>query len=178
MSLSSNSAGQPPAWGDVARNTRIVAHRGAAGLWPENSMLAFTKALGAGYCAFEIDVQGTRDKDLVVVHDLTVNRTSNGQGAVRDLSTSSLRQLCLTGTGGEDIPHLDSVLELFRDHGAVSIVEIKFRSDMPEHDDLCQRLADAIARLEMRAATTISAFDWTSLATLKRLDPAANLTAV
>lgn len=157
-------------WGDVARHGRIIAHRGAAGLWPENSTLAFTEALGNGYRAFEIDVHGTSDRDLVVIHDLTVDRTSNGSGAVRDLSTADLGRLHLTGTDNEGIPHLDAVLQLFRSHRAVSIVEIKFRSDVPEHDDLCLRLADALTRAEMRAASSVSAFDWRSLARLKRLD--------
>ena len=165
-------------WGDVARHGRIIAHRGAAGLWPENSLVAFTKALGNGYRAFEIDVHGTSDRDLVVIHDLTVDRTSDGSGAVRDLSTADLGRLHLNGTNGESIPHLNDVLQLFRSHRAVIIVEIKFRSDVPEHDDLCKRLADALTRAEMGAATSVSAFDWKSLARLKRLDAAINLNAV
>lgn len=167
-----------PKWEDVAQRGRIIAHRGAAGLWPENSILAFTEALRNGYRAFELDVQGTSDRDLVVIHDLTVDRTSDGSGAVRDLSTADLGRLHLTGTDGEGIPHLDSVLQLLRSHCAVSIVEIKFRSEVPEHDDLCQRLADALTRADMRAASSVSAFDWRSLARLKRLDAAINLNAV
>ena len=165
-------------WSDVARQACIVAHRGAAGLWPENSLLAFNSALAAGYRVFEIDVQGTRDGDLVVIHDLTVDRTSNGKGSVRELSTEELGSLNLRGTDGETIPHLSTVLALLRRHGAASIVEVKFRPDAPEHHDLCRRLADAIAHSGMLEATTVSAFAWPSLATLKRLAPALNLTAV
>ena len=165
-------------WTDVARRGCIVAHRGGAGLWPENSLLALNAALEAGYRVIEIDVQGTRDGDLVVIHDLTVDRTSDGTGNVRELSTAQLGCLKLRGTDGETIPHLDSVLALLRRHGAASIVEVKFRSDAPEHEDLCRRLVDAIADADMLDATTISAFAWASLVTLKRLAPDVNLTAV
>lgn len=165
-------------WSDVARQACIVAHRGAAGLWPENSLLAFNGALAAGYRVFEIDVQGTRDGDLVVIHDLTVDRTSNGKGSVRELSTAELGSLSLRGTGGEAIPHLGTILALLRRNGAASIVEVKFRPDAPEHDDLCRRLADAISHSGMLEGTTVSAFAWPSLTVLKRLAPALNLTAV
>ena len=168
----------PLRWTDVARQACIVAHRGAAGLWPENSLLAFNRALAAGYRVIEIDVQGTRDGDLVVIHDLTVDRTSDGTGSVRELSTAQLGRLNLRGTDGEPIPHLNTVLALLRRHGAASILEVKFRTDAPEHEDLCRRMADAIAHADMLEATTISAFAWPSLVTLKRLAPRLNLTAV
>lgn len=141
-------------------------------------MLAFRNALAAGYHVFEIDVHGTRDGDLVVIHDLTVDRTSDGRGAVHELLTADLGRMRLHGTDGETIPHLDAILELFREHGATSIVEIKFRSDRPEHDGLCRRLAEALERWDMLRSTTVSAFSWQSLTMLNRLSPTINLTAV
>jgi glycerophosphoryl diester phosphodiesterase len=168
----------PLRWADVARQACIVAHRGAGGLWPENSLLAFNRALAAGYRVFEIDVQGTRDHDLVVIHDSTVDRTSDGTGNVRELSTAQLGHLKLRGTHGEPIPLLNIVLALLRRHGAACILEVKFRTDAPEHDALCRRMVDAIAHADMLEATTISAFAWPSLVTLKRLAPGLNLTAV
>ena len=111
------------------------------------------------------------DGDLVVIHDLTVDRTSDGTGGVRELSTAQLGRLSLRGTDGEPIPHLNNVLALLRRHGAASILEVKFRTDAPEHEDLCRRMVDAIAHADMLEATTISAFTWPSLVTLKRLAP-------
>ncbi|MCL4765678.1 MAG: hypothetical protein KJZ80_05565 [Hyphomicrobiaceae bacterium] len=165
-------------WADVAHGACFVAHRGGAELWPENSLLAFRNSLAAGYGVFELDVHGTLDRDLVVMHDLTVDRTSDGAGAIRDLSTADLGRIRLRGTNGEGVPYLDDVLQLFRSHGAASIVEVKFSSDTPEHDDLCRSLIDALERSGMLAATTVSAFDWKSLAKLRRLSSTINLTAV
>ena len=71
----------------------VVAHRGYSGVYPENTMLAFRKAVEAGSDEIELDVQLTKDGTLVVIHDEKVDRTTDGTGAVRDLSFAELRKL-------------------------------------------------------------------------------------
>lgn len=69
------------------------AHRGERGHYPENTMLAFAQAAALGVDALEIDVQATADGEIVVIHDATVDRTTNGQGRVRDMTLAELQAL-------------------------------------------------------------------------------------
>jgi len=70
-----------------------VAHRGGAGLWPENTLHAFEHAAELDIDALEMDVHGTKDGRLVVMHDDTVDRTTDGKGAVRDMTLAELKEL-------------------------------------------------------------------------------------
>lgn len=72
---------------------RIVGHRGAAGVAPENTVPSFRHALEAGVEAVELDVHATRDGELVVIHDPTVDRTTDGEGPVAGLDLGDLRSL-------------------------------------------------------------------------------------
>ena len=64
----------------------IIAHRGASGLVPENTLAAFSKAIDIGVDRIEMDLRQTIDGEVVVLHDKTINRTTNGWGSVRKLS--------------------------------------------------------------------------------------------
>jgi glycerophosphoryl diester phosphodiesterase len=72
---------------------RLFGHRGAAGVAPENTLPSFRRALEEGAAYLELDVHGTRDGAVVVIHDDSVDRTTDGSGPVRELSLSELRQL-------------------------------------------------------------------------------------
>ncbi len=173
--LASIHAGRAPS---AASGTTIVAHRGAAGLWVENSLSAFDRALAAGYDAVEFDVHFTRDRVPVVIHDLTVDRTTDGHGAVADMDLADLRRLRLTDTDGEIVPTLAEVLDRLRPAAATAIVEIKFQADPAGHDAHCRLLADALEAAGMRERVTISAFDWRSIAAVAALDRGFDLTGV
>lgn len=73
--------------------TYILAHRGSAGTHPENTMEAFIAAEKAGADGIELDVQLAADGEIVVIHDLTVDRTTNGSGYVKDFTFEQLRKL-------------------------------------------------------------------------------------
>jgi len=97
----------------------IIGHRGC-GVEPENTL----RALGKGMeCAdfVEVDVRMSKDKELVVIHDRTLERTTNGRGLVKDFTLAQLKEL--DAGRGEKIPTLQEVLELVRDKGL--IVELK-----------------------------------------------------
>jgi len=100
----------------------IIAHRGASGRWPENTLLAFRKALDAGAKWLELDVHLSVDSQLVVIHDETLQRTTNGCGRVDKLSLAELRRL--DAGMGESIPLLTEVLALAAGRAAVN-VELK-----------------------------------------------------
>ncbi len=114
----------------------VIAHRGGAGQWPENTLFAFRNAIQSGADALEFDVHATRDGELVVIHDATVDRTTNGSGRVDEMTWEALQELDAgynwTADGGAShpyrgtglrVPTLEEVLDALPD--ARMIVELK-----------------------------------------------------
>lgn len=99
----------------------VIGHRGAAGLEPENTLRSFERALRIGVDAVELDVYCV-DGNLVVIHDDTLERTTNGRGKVMAMSYEALRQF--DAGKGERIPTLDEVLDLVAGRVTVN-VELK-----------------------------------------------------
>ena len=97
----------------TARATLLAAHRGGSLLWPENSLLAFKNALALGADFIEFDVHLSRDGEVVVIHDATLDRTTTGTGSVRDRTLAELKTLRLKDRSGtvsqEPVPTLDEV---------------------------------------------------------------------
>src|SRR6185295_18982896 len=100
-----------------------VAHRGASGQYPENTLLAFRRAIEQGVDALELDVHRTADDELVVIHDSTLERTTNGYGNVHDKTLQEIRQL--DAGQCEKIPLLDEVIQLTRAAQIRLFVEVK-----------------------------------------------------
>jgi glycerophosphoryl diester phosphodiesterase len=109
---------------EAAGRPAIAAHRGGARLWAENSLTAFRGALGLGVDLVELDVHQTRDGEVVVVHDPTLERTTTGRGAVRDLTWAELTSVAIRETADERPPRLAEVLALLRP-SSVGLLEIK-----------------------------------------------------
>lgn len=112
-----------------ARTTKIWAHRGSSGFAPENTLPAFEVAKELDVDGIELDVQMTKDGELVVIHDETINRTSDGKGWVKDMTLEQLRQYNFAKNkpvfGFVTIPTLREVYELFQDTDYVINVELK-----------------------------------------------------
>ena len=94
---------------------KIMGHRGAPAEEPENTLRSFRRALDLGVAAVELDVQLTRDGRLAVIHDETLDRTTNGRGLVKDFTLAELQKL--DAGQGEPIPALEEVLELVQGPG-------------------------------------------------------------
>lgn len=78
----------------LSKDARVVAgHRGAKDLFPENTLLSFEKAIEMGVDMLEMDINVTRDGELIVMHDLTVDRTTDGSGTIREMSLSQIKTL-------------------------------------------------------------------------------------
>lgn len=108
----------------------VEAHRGASAAFPENTLRAFRAALAAGARWAELDVHECADGELVVMHDPKVDRTTNGQGAIAELSLAELRRLDAGSWrgaefAGEPVPTLEEVLALLHAAGACLNVEVK-----------------------------------------------------
>ncbi|MBM4306715.1 MAG: glycerophosphodiester phosphodiesterase [Deltaproteobacteria bacterium] len=107
----------------------VVAHRGFSGVAPENTMIAFKKAIEAGSDMIELDVRLSKDGEVVVIHDESLERTTNGKGRVIDLTLTELKKLDAgsrfhSSFSGEQIPTLKEVLQLA--YGQIMVnVELK-----------------------------------------------------
>ena len=101
---------------------KIMGHRGAPADEPENTLRSFARALAAGVAAVELDVQLTKDGRLAVIHDETLERTTNGRGPVRDFTLAELKRL--DAGRGEPVPSLAEVFDLVQGKAAL-VVELK-----------------------------------------------------
>jgi glycerophosphoryl diester phosphodiesterase len=102
---------------------KVLGHRGCAGIEPENTMRAFKRAMDLGVDFIELDVRKSRDKKLVVIHDDKVDRTTNGNGYVRDLTLEGMRKL--DAGKGEKIPSLEEAIDLLKEGKQRIAIEIK-----------------------------------------------------
>ena len=82
--------------------TKVFAHRGVSGSYPENTMLAFEKAVELGCAGIELDVQLTKDGEIVIIHDEKMDRTTDGSGFVKDYTLQQLK----TFTANYNFPHM------------------------------------------------------------------------
>jgi len=99
-----------------------IGHRGAKAYEPENTLRSFTKAIELGVDAVELDARRTREGEVVVIHDAKVDKTTNGKGAVSDLTLNEIKQLVTDK--GERIPTLDEALD-FLDKKVKIVIELK-----------------------------------------------------
>ncbi|MEW6659898.1 MAG: glycerophosphodiester phosphodiesterase family protein [Thermodesulfobacteriota bacterium] len=106
----------------------IVGHRGAAAEEPENTLRGFNRGLEVGVAGMELDVQLTKDGRLAVIHDQTVDRTTNGRGRVRDFTLAALQKL--DAGKGERIPELAEVVDLVQGRACL-LVELKHPEAAP-----------------------------------------------
>lgn len=150
-----------------------IAHRGASREAPENTLAAFRRALDAGAPAIECDVQRTRDGRLVVIHDQTVDRTTDGRGAVAALTFEEIRRLDAGGWfgpafAGERVPSLDEVLDLVRGR-AFALLEIK--NGPMFYEGIEAQVADALRRGGMSDAVLVMSFDHPAVRTVRAAAP-------
>lgn len=155
----------------------IYGHRGASGHAPENTLEAFRLAMDMGADGFELDVHMSRDGELVVIHDETVDRTTDGAGFVRDLTLEQLKSLdaCngMENYRGAKIPTLEEVFRLIQDTKHIVNVEIKTDEWFyPEIEEKCLALAE---RMGVEDRVIYSSFNHHTLIKLRSLKPDAKL---
>lgn len=155
----------------------IFAHRGASGYAPENTLEAFRLAMEMGADGFELDVHLTRDGELVVIHDETVDRTTNGTGEVRSFTLAELKKLDasnhMEAYRGAKIPTLGEVYALIADTRHIVNVEIKTDNFFyPGIEAKCLALE---AEMGMEGRIIYSSFNHYTISRLRELAPDATL---
>lgn len=149
--------------------TKIWAHRGASAYAPENTIPAFKLALQMGADGLELDVHLSKDGKLMVIHDNSVDRTTNGTGRVSDLTCQELKQLDASN-GFEQfanarIPTLKEVYGLIRNTAATVNVEIKCDSEADK--DIWLRLVELENEMDMGGRVIYSSFNHYALMKLR-----------
>ncbi|HIT91051.1 MAG TPA: glycerophosphodiester phosphodiesterase [Candidatus Merdenecus merdavium] len=145
--------------------TKVFAHRGASGYAPENTLEAFSLAMEQGAEGIELDVQLTKDGEVVVIHDETIDRTSNGKGAVRDYTLKELKALSfhnhMDEYQGVKIPTLREVLELVKP-GKME-VNIELKTGIYWYPDIEEKTIQIVKETGMENRIIYSSFNHYSI---------------
>lgn len=155
-------------------NNLCVAHRGFSGKAPENTRAAIQMAMDEPFVEWlEIDVQLTRDGVPVVIHDFSVDRTTNGRGKVKDLTWQDIRRMDAGAWKGrqfrgEQIPSLDEVLQLVKGRLKVNI-ELKTSGNM--YPGLEEKVLGCVQTHDMLSDVVLTSFEPKALVTAKELEP-------
>lgn len=158
--------------GTITPKTYIYAHRGASGYAPENTLEAFALAAEMKADGVELDVHLTKDGQVVVIHDGKIDRTSNGQGPVKEYTLEELRAFDFGFAfykgerRGIKIPTLDEVYELLAPTGMVVNVEIK-----ASNPDICAACHEIAKKHGMEKKVIYSSFDHFQIARIKEIAP-------
>lgn len=156
------------------KHMKIFAHRGFSGKYPENTMLAFHKAYEVGCDGIELDVQMTKDGVLVIMHDETIDRTTNGKGNLRDYTYEELCQFdCYGAFKGEyefqKIPTLREYLEWVKPTGLLTNIELK--NSVYYYEGLEEKVFEMVKELEMENQILFSSFNLVSVLKCKNVMP-------
>ncbi len=145
----------------------IVGHRGAMGYRPENTMSSYVHALELGADWVECDVHLSRDGHLIVIHDETLDRTTNGHGLVRDHTLKELKQL--DAGEGERIPTLNELLDWARHHDTV--VDIEIKNAPLYYEGISDKVVAALREARMTEQAIVISFDHAAVGRIKELEP-------
>ncbi|HOM67922.1 MAG: putative glycerophosphoryl diester phosphodiesterase 1 [Chloroflexi bacterium ADurb.Bin120] len=149
---------------------KIIAHRGASGHAPENTMAAFRLAMEQHADGIELDVMLSKDGHVVVIHDATVNRTTNGTGRVSALTLAELQTL--DAGNGEHIPTLEEVLETFGDQW---VINVELKNHIAPFDRLPVVVAEMVKRMGLTDSVVLSSFMPLKFARIRRHCPNVKL---
>jgi glycerophosphoryl diester phosphodiesterase len=141
----------------------IIGHRGARNLWPENSLEGFKRTRDLGVDAVEFDVHLARDGELVVIHDPSLERTTEGTGPVADRAAGELAAL--------GVPSIEAVLDIYAGTPIELHVEIKTDALGRPYEGLEKRLLDVIGRRRLEQQAIVTSFVPEILETVRQLSP-------
>lgn len=138
----------------------VFAHRGASKYAPENTLASFHKALKMGAQALELDITLSRDGEIVVIHDDTLDRTTNGSGAVADLTLDEIKSFDAGSHfsaeyAGEKIPTLKEVFELV---GSEALINIELKNAGKRNTELVQKAAALVKSMKLQETIIFSSF--------------------
>lgn len=153
---------------------KVYAHRGYRGKYPENTMLAFQKAIETGCDGIELDVQLSKDGEVVIIHDETIDRTTDGKGFVRDYTLEELKKFNAGKIkkgeyGFTPIPTFEEYCEWVKDFDITTNIEIK--SGVFYYENLEEKTLEIVRKYGLEEKVFFSSFNHMSVHLLKKLAP-------
>ena len=164
--------------------TKIYGHRGSKGEYPENTLLSFRKAIEMGVEGLEIDVHLTKDAELVVIHDETLQRTTDGEGRVKDYTLAEIKQLSVgnqfkhfekyeASWDNEKVPTLQEVLQLLA--GTNVELNIELKTTIYTYPGIEEKLLQVVEKYAPDRKIVYSSFHFPTLVRIKSLDEDAEI---
>lgn len=158
---------------------RIWAHRGCSQLYPENTLLAFEKAAAVqNLTGIELDIQITKDGELVVIHDERVDRTTEGIGFVRDYTLSQLKKLHIYADSypSQMIPTMNEVFDMLEQKLKTGFrLNIELKNGIFPYDGMEEKIVELVHKRGLQEAVVYSTFYAKSLEKLRKADKNAEL---
>lgn len=154
--------------------SKIFAHRGFSGEYPENTMLAFRKAVEAGSDGIELDVHLSQDGEIIVMHDEKIDRTTDGSGYIREYTAEELRRFDAGAAWKgrfpfEPIPTLREYFQLVKDSPLVTNIELK--NSIFWYEGMEEKVIALIREFGLEDRIIFSSFNHESIAKCRRLAP-------
>lgn len=172
-------------WGynkNELKDMEIIGHRGGASIGPENTLACYKKGIEAGADMIEIDIHLTKDNRIVVCHDQSINRTTNGKGLIREMTLNEIRQYrCLDADGNvtdQQVPTLDEVFDLMLETRAAGnpcklLIEIKRTRNI--YQGIEELLLEKINNCNAKDWIIVQSFNDFALERIHQLDPSVRL---
>jgi glycerophosphoryl diester phosphodiesterase len=156
--------------------TQIIAHRGSKGVRPENTIVAFNKAIDEGADGIETDVHLSKDGELVIIHDETVNRTTNGEGRIFDKTLAEIKRLDAGAYFSEKyvderIPTLQEVIDLLVQRNYQGIFNLELKTDKIKYPGIEQKVYEFFKDNDFPFHLVYSSFNPKSISVLHKLQP-------
>lgn len=159
-----------------SRNPLIIAHGGFAGHYPNNTLPAINAAIAVRVDYVEVDINLSKDGEVMVIHDETVDRTTNGEGQVRNLTVKQLKELDAGSWfeqkfAGTQIPTLEEILPLFENSQSRLCLEIKLHDDGQADEGIENRVVDLVKKHGLSDRIVMTSFSKDVLRRIKSLEP-------
>lgn len=157
------------------KKTEVIAHRGSKGTHPENTLSAFEEALKVGSDGIELDVQLSSDQELVVIHDETVDRTSNGHGLVCEFTLQELKSLDAGSWFAPRyafcrIPSLQEVFDLLNSYQYTGVLNIEFKTNKYCYPGIEEKVMELACQQHWPFTIEYSSFNYQTLIRVKELN--------
>ena len=153
---------------------RIFAHRGFSGMYPENTMLSFSKAVEAKADGIELDIHFSKDGEIMIQHDEAMRRTSGLDGFIFDYTRSELEKINAGSLldnrfGFTPIPSFEEYLDFIKDKKIVTNIELK--TAPVYYDGIEEKAVDMVCRAGLEKSVIFSSFNWLSIVRLHKIAP-------
>ncbi len=157
---------------------KIVGHRGYSEIAPENTKLAFDCAYNFGFDGIEIDVHKTKDEKLVVIHDETIDRTSDQKGKVKDLTLAELKKMNFSFKFNKKIPKQQILTyeEFLTEYGdKFKILNVEIKTDIIHYENIEKLIWDVHKKVKPKAEIIYSSFNFETMRIMRKISKEAIL---